>query len=486
MRLQLRPRLSLFSRLALSYLVIFILIAAVSVTTISQLSQFNRIAGSILEIDNRILDYEKSLGDLLLSQNRYERKFVIGKDESLFKQYLRLHDDFTTLLEKARALDNPVARDSLAQITADYQSYDGLVRKEVQFLRANRAYPQTQYKDNKDKFTDAILASLERLRADQQRTTTDKVRQLAEAADQASEFAVALGAACLLLAFLLAWVMTRSVKRSVNLLKKRTAEIAEGKFESRLKIVSPPEIRDLGVALNSMAQRLQEVDRMKSDFFATMSHELRTPLTSIKEGTGLLLDGVGGETTEKQRKLLAILAEESNRLIGLVNSLLDFSKMEAGMMSYEFEMAHVDPLMRRAISEMTPLVEAKQIQLQTVIETQLPAVRLDPERILQVLRNLIGNAVKFTPRGGQVEVVARPVNGKLEISVKDSGPGIPTENLSGIFEKFNQGDRKNFLTRQGTGLGLAIAKSIIKSHGGEIWAESQLGQGSRFVFVLPC
>lgn len=486
MRLQLRPRLSLFSRLALSYLVIFILIAAVSATTIFQLSQFNRIAGSILEIDNRILDYEKSLGDLLLSQNRYEKKFAIGKDESLFKQYLRLHDDFTALLEKARALDNTAARDSLEHIAADYQSYDGLVRKEVQFLRANRAYPQTQFKDNKDKLTDSILASLERLRSDQQRVTTDKVRNLAEAADQATEFAMALGAACLLLALLLAWIMTRSVRRSVNLLKKRTAEIAEGKFESRLKIVSPPEIRDLGVALNSMAQRLQEVDRMKSDFFATMSHELRTPLTSIKEGTGLLLDGVSGDTTEKQRKLLAIVAEESNRLIGLVNSLLDLSKMEAGMMSYEFEMAHVDPLMRRAVAELTPLVEAKQIQLHSVIENKLPAVRLDPERILQVLRNLIGNAVKFTPRGGEVNVVARPVNGKLEISVKDSGPGIPAESLSTIFEKFNQGDRKNFLTRQGTGLGLAIAKGIIESHGGEIWAESQLGQGSRFVFVLPC
>ncbi|MBM4261227.1 MAG: HAMP domain-containing protein [Deltaproteobacteria bacterium] len=479
-------RLSLFSRLTFSYLIIFLLIAAVSATMIFQLSQFNRIAGSILETDNRILEYEKSLGDLLLSQNRYERKFAISRDESLFKQYLRLNDDFNKLLERARALNNPVARDALVQVATDHQSYDALVRKESKLLRANRAYPQNQFKEEKDKLTDAMLAALERLRSDQQRATTGKVRQLAEAADQATEFAIALGAACLMLAVLLAWIMTRSVTRSVNLLKKRTREIAQGQFESQLKIASPPEIRDLGVALNAMAQRLKEVDRMKSDFFATMSHELRTPLTSIKEGTGLLLDGVGGETTDKQRKLLTILAEESNRLIGLVNSLLDFSKMEAGMMSYEFEVAHVDPLVRRAISEITPLVEAKQIQLHSAIETTLPAVKLDPERILLVLRNLIGNAVKFTPKGGEVQVAARPVDGKLEISVKDSGPGIPAESLTTIFEKFNQGERKNVLTRQGTGLGLAIAKSIVKSHGGEIWAESQLGHGSRFVFVLPC
>jgi two-component system sensor histidine kinase GlrK len=224
---------------------------------------------------------------------------------------------------------------------------------------------------------------------------------------------------------------------------------------------------------------------MKADFFASMSHELRTPLTSIKEGTGLLLDGVGGETTEKQRKLLAILAEESNRLINVVNSLLDLSKMEAGMMTYDFESGHVDPLIRRALAEMAPLIEAKQIKLESKVEAPLPPVRIDPERILQVLRNLLGNAVKFTPKGGQVSVLAKPVNGKLEVSVKDSGPGIPAESLISIFEKFSQGSHKGSHTRQGTGLGLAIAKSIISSHGGRIWAESQLGQGSTFIFVLP-
>jgi two-component system sensor histidine kinase GlrK len=111
---------------------------------------------------------------------------------------------------------------------------------------------------------------------------------------------------------------------------------------------------------------------------------------------------------------------------------------------------------------------------------------MDPERILQVLRNLLGNAVKFTPKGGLVNVSAKAADGTLEISVKDSGPGIPAESLTSIFEKFNQGTRRTPHSRQGTGLGLAIANSIITSHGGKIWAESQLGKGSTFIFVLPC
>jgi two-component system sensor histidine kinase GlrK len=199
-----------------------------------------------------------------------------------------------------------------------------------------------------------------------------------------------------------------------------------------------------------------------------------------------LLDGVGGATTEKQQKLLGIITEESNRLISLVNTFLDLSKMEAGMMHYDFESTHIEPLIKRAVAEITPLVEAKQIQFESALNEPMPAVRIDPERILQVLRNLMGNAVKFTPKGGRVSVAAKTHDGILEISVKDSGPGIPAESLRSIFEKFSQGSHASATNRQGTGLGLAIAKNIVTSHGGNIWAESQLGGGSKFVFVLPC
>jgi len=281
-------------------------------------------------------------------------------------------------------------------------------------------------------------------------------------------------------------VITKSITRPIGLLKSKADEIASGNFEGRLEVQSPPEIGELAAAINSMCEKLRELDNMKADFFASMSHELRTPLTSIKEGTGLLLDGVGGDTTDKQRKLLSILAEESNRLISVVNSLLDLSKMEAGMMAYDFEITHVEPLIRRAVVEIAPLVEAKGIRLESGLDTPLPPLKMDPERILQVLRNLLGNAVKFTPKGGVVAVSAQPAGGKLAVSVKDSGPGIPPESLTSIFEKFNQGSRRAPHARQGTGLGLAIANSIITSHGGKIWAESELGKGSTFIFVLPC
>ena len=275
-------------------------------------------------------------------------------------------------------------------------------------MRTNKPYPQTQYKQDKDNLVDAPADIVREAAANQQQATNAKVKDLASAADQAREVSVTIAIACLLAIFLMSLLITKSITRPIGLLKNKTREISEGNFDGSIARAVAPEIGELAVALNSMSERLKELDRLKADFFASMSHELRTPLTSIKEGTGLLLDGVGGATSERQRKLLGIIAEESNRLISLVNTLLDLSKMEAGMMRYDFETSAIDPLIKRAVGEITPLVEAKQIQFESALDGPMPAVRLDPERILQVLRNLMGNAVKFTPKGGQVSVAAKP------------------------------------------------------------------------------
>ena len=187
----------------------------------------------------------------------------------------------------------------------------------------------------------------------------------------------------------------------------KTRDISNGVFECQLNISSPPEVSELTKAFNTMCEKLRVLDKMKSDFFSSMSHELRTPLTSIKEGISLLKDGVGGTVSDKQKRLLTILTLETNRLIGLVNSLLDLSKMEAGMMTYTFETGGLAPLIERAMTEMVPLIESRKIRFERKGFEGLPLIRMDKERILQALRNLIGNAVKFTPEGGRVTISAR-------------------------------------------------------------------------------
>jgi two-component system sensor histidine kinase GlrK len=294
-----------------------------------------------------------------------------------------------------------------------------------------------------------------------------------------------MSAIAIVLVVVTSFLITRSITQPLTILMEKTKEISKGVFDDHLNIPSPPEISELTRAFNSMCGKLKVVDKMKSDFYSSMSHELRTPLTSIKEGINLLREGVGGAIPEKQKRLLAILSEESKRLIDLVNSLLDLSKMEAGMMTYTFESSSLAPLIDKAILEIAPLVEAKKIGLEKKIDEKLPILEIDPERILQALRNLIGNAVKFTPDEGCVTVLARPVDHGVEVSVADTGPGIPRENLSKIFDKFQQAASSGSYKANGTGLGLAIVKHIISSHGGRIWAESETGQGSTFTFVLP-
>src|SRR5206468_9597564 len=340
--------------------------------------------------------YEKKLADSFLSQIRYERKFTIAKDQALYREFLKFKGDFEHNLEETRAVADSKSAAMLDQVKEDYQRYQDLFAKETVQIRAHLEYSQDWYNKEKSKFSDAVLASLDRLQTERQQETLDKVQNQADAGAQAHRVAVMITLVALVIILVLSFVITRSVTRPIGILKKKTREIASGRFVADLRVTSPPEIRELASSFNLMCQKLNELDKMKADFFASMSHELRTPLTSIKEGTGLLLDGVGGETSEKQRKLLGILAQESNRLISVVNSLLDLSKMEAGMMNYDFEPSSVDSLIKRAIAEITPLVEAKQIKLESAIDTPLPSVRIDSERILQVLRNLLGNAVKFT------------------------------------------------------------------------------------------
>lgn len=478
--------MSLFSRLTLGYLTIFLMVAGASSYAILMLRHVSELTESILQVDNRILDHEKVLADLLLGQSRAEQKFVITRDETWYLQFVRFKNDFEARMESALALRDSAVTPLLEIIERNYRSYLALVEDEARFVRTRRSYPAARYKRDKDAQVDSLLNSFEKLRASQQQASYAKVANLAAVADRAQEVSVTITLICLLAIVLMSLLVTRSIAHPIGLLKNQMSEIAAGDFTPGVPIKSPPEIGALAESLNAMGEKLREIDRVKADFFASMSHELRTPLTSIKEGTGLLLEGVGGPITEKQQKLLKILAEESNRLISLVNLLLDLSKMEAGMMSYDFTVANFDSLLKRAVVEIAPLLEAKQISLENGVDGSLPPVRMDTERILQVLRNLLGNAVKFSPKGGKVRIIAKAADGKLEVSVQDSGPGIDPESLLSIFEKFNQGNRQNGGARFGTGLGLAIAKSIVLSHGGKIWVESQLGHGSKFIFVLPC
>jgi two-component system sensor histidine kinase GlrK len=474
-------RFGIFPRSTAGYLMVLFLLGGSNVYAILKLAQLNTvILKSHLE-DTRLVDTEKRLADSIFSQQRYEQKYLLTNDEVLFNQFLAAKDDFERLLAEITVIsDLPPYKDSFAKIKTYHQRYQSLFDTEVKYLKDNKRYDRNWYKKEKENASDGILAGLEALEDYSREDFYHKTKMVSEAGTSARRMAVISFLLTVLLAILLSFFITRSITNPIMTLVKKTREIPTGVFHCDLEVSAPPEIVELSEAFRLMCDRLKEVDKMKADFFAMISHELKTPLTTIKEGTSLLLEGVGGSITEKQDRLLSIIATESRRLTSLVNSILDLSKMEAGMMMYTFEQGAMGPLIEQVVEEIVPYSEAKRIHIVKQMNRDSSVCRMDGERILDVLRNLVGNAIKFTPEGGQVTIAANRLNGGLKVSVSDSGPGIPPEKLTTIFEKYESSDQK-----RGTGLGLAIVKHIVAAHGGKVWVESNPGEGSRFIFVLP-
>jgi two-component system, NtrC family, sensor histidine kinase KinB len=229
--------------------------------------------------------------------------------------------------------------------------------------------------------------------------------------------------------------------------------------------------------------RLAELDRLKSEFVMTASHELRTPLTGMSMSLDLLLESALNKLDDKEQKLLAAAHEDLQRLRGLVNNLLDLSRIEAGKMEMEISPNPVRPLLEKVVISFRTPAEQKGITLSFIAPEGLPCVKADANRISWVLTNLVANALHFTKQGGGIQLMAEAMGPFVQISVQDNGPGIPYEYQSKIFDKFVQ--VKNSRALGGSGLGLAICKEIVHAHGGTIWVDSAPGAGSTFHFTIP-
>ena len=227
----------------------------------------------------------------------------------------------------------------------------------------------------------------------------------------------------------------------------------------------------------------REVERMKGELISVVSHELRTPLTSIRGALGLLSAGLLSSQPDKGKRMLEIAVANTDRLVRLINDILDLERMESGKMSMEKRTSNAANLMTQAEESVRDLAEKAGVTL----SVSLHSARLwvDPDRVIQAVVNLLSNAIKFSARGGTIWLSASPQAGQILFQVKDQGRGIPQEKLDSIFERFQQVDASDRREKGGTGLGLPITRSIVQQHGGRIWVESTLGQGSTFSFSLP-
>lgn len=238
-------------------------------------------------------------------------------------------------------------------------------------------------------------------------------------------------------------------------------------------------------------RRLEELDRLKSEFVSTVSHELRTPLSITKEGISLILDGIPGEINEKQIKILTTARNNIDRLARIINDLLDISRIESGKMKLKKELVNIKGLVQQVATAFQPKIQEKGLELKVALPKEKIDIYADSDRIIQVLTNLAYNSIKFTEKG-YIKIAVSEKENELECSVSDTGIGISPDNLSRLFNKFLQFGRIAGAGEKGTGLGLSIAKQIVKMHNGDMWAESpferkkdDFGPGAKLTFNLP-
>jgi len=282
-----------------------------------------------------------------------------------------------------------------------------------------------------------------------------------------------------------------SMRRPLEELVDAAGRLAAGDRSTRVEVGGLAETATLGTAFNEMAEELEqeearraELDRLKDEFVLTASHELRSPLTSV-QGFAELLMLERESLTPRQAETVEVILDNCRHLVRLLNDLLDLARSDAGRLSIRPQPTEVAPLVEDVVRTMRAQTEAGGQALSEQVEPGLPPIDVEPDRIRQILVNLLTNAHEYSPEGASIAVTARAAGAEVEIAVSDNGPGIPAEQLERIFERFTRGDAGLTQRVGGTGLGLAISKSLADLHGGSLGAESTVGQGSTFRLRLP-
>lgn len=285
--------------------------------------------------------------------------------------------------------------------------------------------------------------------------------------------------------------ISRRISQPIKKLNSMAKEIEKGNFKINLDLKTEDELEQLGKTLNQMAQSLDKLDlkhkqleKAKTEFLSITSHELRSPMTPMKAQLQMLIKEYFGKLNEEQKKSLNIILKNADRLDKIIVDFLDISRLEAARLKFDFRKIDLTKTVNDTVEYMKAFDVAKKIKIVTKID-KLPIIEADSDRFSQILRNLIGNAIKFSPVSGQINVKVKLQGEMILCSVEDHGIGISAENQTRIFEPFFQVDKAFSRKKQGTGLGLAISRGIVKAQNGKIWIESMEGKGSIFYFTIP-
>ena len=479
-------RLSIFWRLVLTYLVIIAVMTGVNVYA---LLQIRTLAGLNTEVGSHHhpeIDSAKRLLTSIYEQVQGEKKYVAVPAATFLEHFDTESKEFQQVLQGLLAHDvsEPEIK-LLKEIEALQQAHLALFQSQ---LAESSGHPEASsgYDARREAVVAKMALALQQYIGLHERRIAVGVSESHASSVHAEAVTRNLVLVALLFGLGMAAVASYNILRPLRRLQATIQEMGQGNFKASWDGQAPRELRELGETVKWMGTKLQQLDDIKSEFLAHVSHELRTPMASIQEGTHLLLDEIPGPLTQDQRTTLRIMSDSSRRLMYLISTILDLSKMESGMMEYRFVPTDLRRVADISVNKIRLLADAKHVQLLVEAPVERHWVRADSTRIEQVLDNLLSNALKYSPEGASVrlQMIPKRDEGLLFVDVADAGPGIPAEELPHIFERFYQGRTKSRQVSVGSGLGLALAKKVVEAHGGRIWVESEVGKGTTVRFIL--
>ena len=475
--------MKLRTRLLLTLIGIAVLLAGPAIYALNQLTQLRDIAGQQRTRHAYALMQHGELTTNLAELDRYLRGYIIegtsqqraGVETALREARVRL-DTLSRVVGNATA----PAEQTVSQI-------EGATRNIVSLVEGGRATEATAYFENVKPLLARSQTSLQQIASAIDARSRQDMETARSIISKAAKTTLSVLLVCLLAATALGIWTAASFTRPILQLRRTMGAVAEGDFNvpDSLDLNRADEIGDLSRSFSWMTQQLSRLDQMKAEFISIATHELKTPINVINGYTELLEEGIYGTPTAKQVEALNTIEEQTKVLTGLVNQLLDISRLEAGGLQLEMEEIALNDLFARIERSFGVLARKKNIDFSVDVDPSVPRVIPgDADRLAdQVLGNLLSNALKFTPEGGRIGVRAWSDKDQLRIEVRDSGEGIPKEQLPFIFDKYFQVSQH--ARTKGAGLGLAIALEVVEAHRGTIDVDSNPGRGTAFTINIP-
>ena len=496
---------SVHAKLITAFLIVTFLVVAMGALSLQVINQTAQ-QSLLLDEAHKSVEWSRQIQHELALQMNFTAMALLLKDEATVAKILRANNRFNNylaLIAEAASADEQGVIDQIraAQGTALTTVADiaNLLRdgkaSEAMSLQQNKGYP----------LYEQIAGLVDRVVASEQSKMAGLRANVAAATRRTQFLMAAFVVAAILLALLLGFVISWSFILPVRQAHGFLTEVAKGNFQATIEVPNRDEFgvladrmnhmsqelhqlyekqRDAGLELQRLNRQLTEASRAKSEFLANMSHELRTPMNAILGFIEMLLDDLYGEVPAELREPLHDVQINGKHLLNLINDVLDLSKIEAGRMELVLSEYSVQDVIEAVCASLQSLAAEKGLKFSAKTQPEIPLAYGDGKRITQCIMNLAGNALKFTKQG-QVELSVERLNGLLRYRVSDTGIGIPPDQLERVFGEFRQVNAA--ITREygGTGLGLSITKKFVELHGGRIWVESDLGQGSRFYFEIP-